>query len=161
VAATTSAEAALPPVTSTRISPRRRALLWVGLVMFGASFFLPAIWPDEPPREMFSVTKPLPGWLGCVFGWLCLTDGTEFAGALVGGTCLTNLAMLVGVVAGRFRGRRRFAFLLLLSCAVYDLAWLFVVPVSQLAPGYYVWIASFAVCGAALRPDATPSPDVA
>ena len=140
------------------MTPHRRVLLWIGLAMFAASFFLPALWPDKPPHEMFSVREPLPGWLACVFGWVCLTDPAAGVGILVGATCLTNLAMLVAVVAARFRGRNRFAVCLLWTCAAYDLAWLFVVPVWQLGPAYYVWIASFVVAGTALRPVAAPSP---
>ena len=139
------------------MTPNRRVLLWIGLALFGASFLLPALWPEEPPHEMFGLREPLPGWLACEFGWLCLTDPAGAAGPLVGATCLTNLAMLVGVIAARFRGRNRFAARLLWGCAVYDLAWLFVVPVPQLGPGYYAWIASFVVAGVALRPVATPS----
>jgi len=140
------------------MTPKRRAVLWIGLALFGASFVLPALWPDEAPHEMFGVRQPLPGWLACVFGWVCLTDGTEFVGALFGATCLTNLAMPVGVVAARLRRPSRFAARLLWACAALDLAWLFVVPVAQLGPGYYAWIASFAVAGAAIRPVAAPSP---
>lgn len=143
------------------MTAKPRVTLWIGLVLFGASFFLPALWPDQPPHEMFSVREPLPGWLACVFGWVCLTDPAGSAGALVGATCLTNLAMLVGVIAARVRGRNRFAVRLLWGCAAYDLAWLFVVPPAQLGPGYYAWIASFVIAGAALRPVATPSPTLA
>lgn len=139
------------------MTPKRRVLLWIGLALFGASFLLPALWPDKPPHEMFSVREPMPGWLACVFGWMCLTDGKELEGALVGGTCLTNLAMPVAVVAARVRGPSRFAGRLLWACAAWDLAWVFVVPAEQLGPGFYAWIASFAVAGAALRPVATPT----
>jgi hypothetical protein len=141
------------------MTPKRRVLLWIGLALFGTSFLLPALWPDKPPHEMFSIRESLPGWAACAFGWVCLADGHDVVGVLVGATCLTNLAMLVAVVAARFRGPNRFAARLLWGCAAYDLAWLFVVPVRQLGPGYCAWIASFAVAGAALRPvAAAPSP---
>jgi len=134
------------------MTSRSRALFWFGLALFAASFFLPALWPDKPPREMFSVSEPIPGWGACLFGWTVLTDAPDAVGVLLGVTCLTNVAMLVAAAAARVRGPSRFVARMLWICAAYDLAWMFVAPVAQFGPGYFAWIASFVAVGLALRP---------
>lgn len=103
----------------------------------------------------------LPGLQACDLAWQLLTGDADGGDAwkqrLAGSTCLTNVVMLAGLVALAARRRTALVGVLLLGCAALNACWLWLdgaPPADTYGPGYWLWLASFALVGlgAALDP---------
>jgi hypothetical protein len=104
----------------------------------------------------------LPGWQACRVAWRLLTGAEDLNGGgkdgwkrtVLGATCLTNVLMLLAVLALLGEGGRRgFLGRLLLVAAVLDAGWLCLLDgnvASHLRAGYYLWAGSFALVGLGL-----------
>jgi hypothetical protein len=98
-----------------------------------------------------------PGWRAFRFSWDLLTGRTEGDDAvkqkILGATGLTNLLMLVGLLALLMGGRGSALGGLLLGCAALNLSWLYLTDAdfrSGLEAGYWMWVGSFVLAGAGL-----------
>ncbi len=151
-------------------------LLVVGIVLYVLSWFAPAArWqefgsaaaagsmgmgtPPKPTADYLDAPCWLPGWNACRFAWHLLVDsddttpGEELRRRLVGSTCLTNVVMVLALLAMAVGGRRRWHGLLLLGCAGIDASWIYLIdhnPFEAWGPGYFMWLVSFALVGAGL-----------
>lgn len=145
-------------------------LVLVGAVLFAVAWFVPVTpgqamfgsWPGElgasggrPP----AVRGPdwLPGLQACEVAWQMLTgdaSGDEtWTQRLAGSTCLTNVAMLAGLVALAVRRHTARFGVLLLACAGLNACWLYLdrlPPADSWGVGYWLWLASFGLVGVGL-----------
>jgi hypothetical protein len=144
-----------------------RNLMWIGVLLFAVSWFLPVVSAqgDAPfGAQGLKLYDGPHGWQAFRFAWDLLQDeagvqpGASNTKRLVlGATSLTNGVMLLSVLSLFFslRAVPRFLGWLLLVCAALNLSWIYLAEgdfVSSLRVGYYLWVGSFVVTGfAALR----------
>lgn len=121
-----------------------RRLLRLGRLAFGVSFLLPVARGGITLARMDLHDGGLPG----IQAFLLAVQSDPLSAA----SALTNAAMLLSFWRIRDAGRgwsRRLA-IALSACAALNLTWLLrMAPVSDLLPGYYLWLVSFAVTSAA------------
>lgn len=128
-----------------------RRLLWAGRLAYGVSFLLPvARYGITLTAPNGSLTMNLhEGGLPGIQAFLLALAGGPVAAA----SALTNAVMLLTFwrMGNAGRGRLSLLAVLLGACAVLNLSWLVLArPASDLFAGYYAWLGSFAVTGAAL-----------
>src|ERR1041384_7501602 len=125
----------------------RSPLPWVGVVLFLVSWLVPGFQGQQLFGSMGGMAKALgvgheptvaplsgpdwlPGWAACHFAWSALTDQhsqshDDWKRIVVGATCLTNITMVLTLVAMACGSRPRVLGLLLLGCAALDASWLY------------------------------------
>ncbi len=128
-------------------SPRWRQLIYAGWALFAVSFVLPA-YAEGPGHGIFS--------FGTMSGWGAFQSAVFWGDWLGRLSAATNLIMLGSLLILRTsrRGRGRWLRWLVGGAGILNLAYwpIWVVtegdPVSDLLPGYWIWVASF-LCVAA------------
>jgi hypothetical protein len=150
-------------------------LLVVGIVLWVVAWFVPVVRGQEifggignfaqsigasPESSMNGLHGPdwLPGWSACQFAWSMLTgesapDAGDWRQRLAGSSCLTNVVMLLAILAAITGSRSRLAGLLVLGCAGVNASWLYLAesdPFRPWAIGYWLWLASFVLVGLGL-----------
>lgn len=136
----------------------RRRLLNAGRLLYIGSFFLPVVRYGATLRHMELNEGVLPGVQAFLVA--LLGGGNGAVGVL---SALTNLLMAMAFVRQARAGRKRALTLslALLGAGVLNLSWLVATGlVSDLYAGYYAWLASFGVTGAALLLHARELPAV-
>jgi hypothetical protein len=139
-----------------------RNLVWIGVLMYAVSWFLPVLKSQDPGwSRIESLPDGPPGWQAVRYAWQLLDlelrapsrDRAEGVESMVlGSTSLTNIVMAVALLA-LFSSRRAIPGILgwiLLPCVVLNLSWIYLNPegaLKSLSFGYYVWVASFIVTG--------------
>jgi hypothetical protein len=156
--------------------PRANALLVAGIVLFAASWFVPAVQHQHLLTGLGGLTRALgsspeaaaagldgpewlPGWSACRFAWQLLADPQPLGGGdawkqrLAGSSCLTNPVMLAAIAAVLLRVRSALLGALLLACAGVDASWVYLGDgdvLGQLGAGYWFWLGSFVLVGLGL-----------
>lgn len=124
-----------------------RRLLNAGRMLYVGAFFLPVIRYGVTLRQLELNEGVLPGVQAFL---VALLGGNGAVGVL---SALTNLLMATAFLRHERAGRKRAMTLslALLGAGVLNLSWLVTAgAVSDLYAGYYAWLASFGVAGAAL-----------
>jgi hypothetical protein len=151
-----------------------RNLAWIGVVIFAISWFVPVVKGQDMASGLAELGSAAsegkssfggpPGWQACRMAWTFLTDGDSPKGGdawrtrVCGATCLTNVAMLLGIfiLLSRRTGAAGMG-VVLLACAALNLSWLVLGDGdfrSILTVGYYLWVGSFVLVGLGLRSEA-------
>ncbi len=128
-----------------------RTLAWIGLVMFGVSWFVPVI----EGQELLGGSEGPPGWQACRVAWEILVggegdgpkvDAEGFKRFVLGATCLTNGLMVISLLALLVaRGRLPRLGTLMLATPAINLSWVYLGDGGDqaLAAGYWMWVVSF------------------
>lgn len=145
----------------------------VGAVLFVVSWFVPVYSGQQLFGALPGVAKAfgasgqgplvaldapewLPGWGACKFAWHLLIDGDQlprddaWKQRLAGSSCLTNAAMVMGLLLLVASRQRLLVGLLLLGCVFVNSSWIWLVdqnPFDVYRAGYFLWLGSFAVVG--------------
>jgi len=139
-----------------------RKLAFAALCLFAVSWFVPvhgALWGSGGPYDAagtldFKSGTP-PGWRAFRMAWTMMNEGgNEWQARVLGFTCLTNFVMVLAAVVLMSRARVWPLGALLLLCAVFNSAWIYLNLedpefIGGLEIGYYLWTFSFGLAGAA------------
>lgn len=128
--------------------------VWRGQELFGSAGGWLSLGAESRSGPGISGPDWLPGWQACEIAWELLVGdaqgGDPVRQRIVGSTCLTNVVMLVALLALVARRRSPGLGVVLLGCAVLNASWLYLVdhdPFQVCGVGYYLWLGSFVLVG--------------
>jgi len=109
----------------------------------------------ESSSQALAAPDWLPGWGACRFAWDLLvgdapSQDEAWKARVLGGTCLTNLVMLLAFAVFATGRQRMLIGALLLLGAGHAASWLYLTErqvFEALRPGYYLWLSSFVLVG--------------
>lgn len=148
-------------------------IVLVGAVLYVVSWFVPVYSGQQLFGTLPGIAKAfgasgqgglmaldapdwLPGWGACKFAWHLLINAEPLPSddgwkqRLAGSSCLTNVAMVLGLLLLVARRRRLLVGLVLLGCVFVNFSWIWLVdqdPFEIYRLGYFLWLGSFAVVG--------------
>lgn len=159
-----------PPIGGSK--NRSGQLLLVGFVLYVVAWFVPVysgqealgalrtfaqgLGASQQTFQGLDAPEWLPGWEACQFAWNLLVDSDsklasddQWKERLCGGSCLTNVVMVLALVLLTAR-HRLLTGLLLLACAGVNASWIYLLdrnPFEVYRVGYFLWLLSFGLTG--------------